>query len=81
MKSTKKKRKISLKHKIALFTVYFVLFIALTAMIDYYAYDLINPWIFILLSFFGAVWATLAHVKSKEKSKVDELAHDLEEII
>ena len=81
MKSAKKKRKISLKHKIALFTVYFVLFIALTAMIDYYAYDLINPWIFILLSFFGAVWATLAHVKSKEKSKVDELAHDLEEII
>ena len=81
MKSTKKKRKISLKHKIALFTVYFVLFIALTAMIDYYAYDLINPWIFIVLSFVSAIWATLAHVKSKEKSKVDELAHDIEEIL
>ena len=81
MKSTKKKRKISLKHKIALFSVYFVLFIALTAMIDYYAYDLINPWIFIVLSFVAAIWATLAHVKSKEKSKVDELAHDIEEIL
>ncbi|WP_041672713.1 hypothetical protein [Sulfurovum sp. NBC37-1] len=81
MRSTKKKTKISLKHKIALFTVYFVLFIALTAMVDYYAYDLINPWIFIVLSFAGAVWATMAHVKSKEKSKADELAHDLEEII
>ena len=81
MKSTKKRRKTSLKHKIALFTVYFVLFIALTAMIDYYAYDLINPWIFILLSFAGAVWATLVHVKSKEKSKADELARDLEEIL
>ncbi|AKF24976.1 hypothetical protein YH65_05905 [Sulfurovum lithotrophicum] len=81
MRSTKKKTKISLRYKIALFTVYFVLFIALTAMIDYYAYDLINPWIFIVLSFVGAIWATLVHVKSKEKSKADELAHDLEEII
>ena len=81
MKSTKKKRKISLKHKIALFTVYFVLFITLTAMIDYYAYDLINPLIFIILSFIAALWAAAIHVKSKEKSKVDELAHDLEEIV
>ncbi|WP_294951235.1 hypothetical protein [Sulfurovum sp.] len=70
-----------LKHKIALFTVYFVLFIALTAMIDYYAYDIINPWIFIVLSFLGAVGATLAHAKSREKTKADELAHDLEEIL
>ena len=81
MKSTKKRTKISLKRKTALFTVYFILFIALTAMIDYYAYDLINPWIFIVLSFVGALWATMAHLKSKEKSKVDELAHDLEEIV
>ncbi|SFV68775.1 hypothetical protein MNB_SV-10-1081 [hydrothermal vent metagenome] len=70
-----------LKHKLALFTVYFVLFIALTAMIDYYAYDIINPWIFIVLSFLGAVGATLAHAKSHEKTKADELAHDLEEIL
>jgi len=70
-----------LKHKIALFTVYFVLFIALTAMIDYYAYDMINPWIFIVLSFAGAAWATMVHLKSREKGKVDELAKDIEEIV
>lgn len=80
-KKHKKRRKVSLKHKIALFSVYFVLFIALTAMIDYYAYDTISPWIFVSLSFVGAVWATMVHVKSKEKSRVDELAHDIEEIV
>ncbi|WP_295421232.1 hypothetical protein [Sulfurovum sp.] len=81
MKSKKKKTKIRLKHKIALFTVYFVLFIALTAMIDYYAYDMINPWIFTVLSFVGAVWATIVHAKSHERTKADELARDLEEIV
>jgi Flp pilus assembly protein TadB len=70
-----------LKHKIALFLVYFVLFGTLSAMIDYYAYDLINPWIFVILSFIGAVWATVVHAKSRVKTKADELAHDIEEII
>ena len=70
-----------LKRKISLFVVYFVLFIALTAMVDYYAYDMINPWIFIILSFVGAVWAVSAHAKSHQKSKADELAHEIEEIL
>jgi len=70
-----------LKHKIALFTVYFILFVALTAMIDYYAYDMISPWIFIIISTLGALWATVAHAKSHQKTKADELAHDIEEIL
>jgi hypothetical protein len=70
-----------LKHKIALFVVYFVLFMALTAMIDYYAYDTISPWIFIAISTIGALWATMAHAKSHQKTKADELAHDIEEIL
>ena len=70
-----------LKHKIVLLTVYFTLFMALTAMIDYYAYDTINPWIFIVLSMLGAFWATWVHAKSHQKSKVDTLAHDIEEIL
>jgi len=77
----KKKKTMKLKHKIALFLVYFVLFGTLSAMIDYYAYDLINPWIFVILSFIGAVWATVVHAKSRAKTKADELAHDIEEII
>ncbi|WP_457748849.1 hypothetical protein [Sulfurimonas sp.] len=70
-----------LKHKIALFTVYFVLFSALSGMVDYYAYDAINPWIFIGLSFLAALWAVIVHAKSHEKSKVDELAQDIEKIV
>ena len=70
-----------LKSKISLFIVYFVLFIALTAMIDYYAYDTISPWVFIIISAIGALWATLAHAKSHQKTKADELAHDIEEIL
>ena len=81
MKSKKKKKTLNLKHKIALFLVYLLLFGTLSAMVDYYAYDLINPWIFVILSAIGAVWATLAHTKSREKTKADELAHDIEEII
>ena len=69
-----------LKHKIALFIVYLILFGALSAMVDYYAYDIINPWIFVVLSFIGAVWATVVHANSRQKSKVDELAEDIEEI-
>ena len=70
-----------LKHKIALFAVYFVLFMALTAMVDYYALDAISPWVFIMISAVGAVWATLAHAKSHQKTKADELARDIEEIL
>ncbi len=70
-----------LKHKMALFAVYFILFIALTAMVDYYAYDLISPWIFIGFSFISAIAATCIHAKTHQKSKVDELAKDIEEIL
>ena len=70
-----------LKHTFALFVVYFILFLAITAMIDYYAYDEIPPWIFMTISFIGALTSALIHAKSKQKSKADELAKDLEEII
>jgi len=72
---------VKLKHKFALFVVYFILFLAITAMIDYYAYDGIPPWIFITISFVGAVISAQIHAKSKQKTKADELARDLEEII
>ena len=58
-----------------------MLFIALTAMIDYYAYDTISPWIFIVISTIGALWATLAHARSYKKTRADELAHNIEAIL
>ncbi len=69
------------KHKIALFIVYFILFLTITAMIDYYAYDIINPWIFVVLSLIASLWAVKAHSKSHQKSKIDEWSKEVEEIL
>ena len=76
-----KTKKLHLKHKIALFIVYFILFGVLAAMVDYYAYDVLNPWIFLILSFIGAVITTSIHIKRHQKTKADELAKDVEEVI
>ena len=75
------KSSMSFKRKISFFLVYMLLFSVLSAMVDYYAYDIINPWIFIVLSLIGALWATSVHVKSHTRSKVDELAKDVEKIL
>jgi len=81
--STKKKKTYTMKnsHKIALFFVYLILFLAIFGMIDYYAYDILNPWIFILASFGAAVWATAVHARKHTKTKADELARDIEKIL
>ena len=70
-----------LKHKVVAFTLYFILFLALGAMVDYYAYDILNPWVFIVLSFVAALWVTNMHAKSRQKSRVDELAEEIEEVL
>jgi len=70
-----------LKHKVSLFLVYFILFTTIAAVIDYYAYDMLNPWMFISASFILAVIVTIAHVKYHIRSKADELAKELEEIL
>jgi len=77
----KKKKSLHLNHIIALFLVYLVLFAVILAIIDYYAYDIINPWIFITISVISAILATAIHIKSKKRSKADELASDIDEII
>ena len=82
MKTKYLNKKVSLKHQIGYFVIYMTLFATLGAFIDYYAYDIISPWIFIVLSFLGAIWATYAHVRyHKKNSKVDDLEKTLEEII
>jgi len=69
------------KHKIALFLVYFTLFLAILSIIDYYGYYIIPASIVFGMSFFFALLASYFHVKSKEKTKADELAKEIEEII
>jgi len=70
-----------LKHKIALFIAYLILFLAITAMIDYYAYDIISPILFITISLVAAIISTYIHIKKKEKSQIDEIAKEIEEIL
>ncbi len=70
-----------LKHKISLFFVYLLLFLALTSMIDYYAYDILNPWIFISFSVVAAVIVTYLHIKNRARSRADEIAKEIEEIL
>ena len=80
---TKKKKTYTMKtsHKVALFFVYLILFLAIFGMIDYYAYDILNPWIFIVASFGAALWATAVHVRKHTKTKADEIAREIEEIL
>jgi len=77
----KKIKPLSITHKVALFFVYLVLFLAIFGMIDYYAYDIINPAIFIALSILAALASTVYHVRHHKKTKADELAKEIEEIL
>lgn len=81
MKKKKKTNTISLKKKIAYFIAYLCLFLAIFGMIDYYAYDILNPWFFISVSFISAFFATVLHLKSHSKSQIDVFEKEIEEII
>ena len=77
----RKPKKISLKKKISYFIAYLSLFLAIFGMIDYYAYDILNPWFFISVSFISAFFATVLHFKSNSKSQIDVIEKEIEEII
>ncbi len=76
-----KRRNLKTKHKIALFLVYFILFIAIFSMIDYYGNYIIPASAVFAISFFAALISAVIHAKSKTKTKADELAKEVEEII
>ncbi len=81
MKKKQKTKNISLKKKIAYFIAYLSLFLAIFGMIDYYAYDILNPWFFISVSFISAFFATYLHLKSHSKSQIDVIEKEIEEIL
>ncbi len=81
MKKKDKKRKISLKKTIAYFIAYLSLFLAIFGMIDYYAYDILNPWFFIFVSFISAFFATYIHLKSHTKSQIDVIEKKIEKVL
>jgi len=69
------------KHTIALFIVYFILFMAITALIDYYAYNVISPIYLVAFSIVASAISTYFHRKSKIKTQADEVAKEIEEIL
>ncbi len=81
MKKKHKNKKISLKKKIAYFIAYLSLFLAIFGMIDYYAYDILNPWFFILASFISAFFATMLHFKRHYKNQIDVIEKEIEEVL
>ena len=70
-----------LKHKIALFIVYFLVYLVSIAIIDYYALYIIPAWIVVSSSLALAAISTIIHIKSKTKTQADELAKEIEEIL
>jgi len=80
-KKTKKQYTMKTGYKITLFFVYLILFLAIFAMIDYYVYDILNPWIFVIASFVSALWATIIHIKKHKKTKADEITKEIEKIL
>ncbi len=70
-----------LKRKIILFIVYFTIFFTSASLIDYYAYLTINPKYIILASLILSLISLYIHNRYYKKSKADELAKKLEEIL
>ncbi len=77
MSHKKHKKKFPYKRYIKLFLTYFVLFIALSGMIDYYAYMIFNFLYFILISGIVASVVAYAHIKNGKKGHVDEVSNEI----
>lgn len=67
------------RHKIAVFIVYLIIFASITAWVDYYAYEIYNPLLFVLISLVSAFIATYLHTirSGRREDKVDKLADKL----
>ena len=70
-----------LKHKIALFIVYLLIFFTSAALINFYAYLTLDGRLLFAASVLLALIATYMHHRYRVKTKADELAQELEEIL
>ncbi len=76
-KHKKRSKKFPYKRFGRLFLTYFVLFIALLGMVDYYAYMEFNFLYFIIISALIALPITYIHVKRSKRDHVDEVANEI----
>ncbi len=59
---------------IKIFLIYFLIPVSIFLWIDYYSYEMFNPLIFILASFFVAIIETVVHLFVGKSFEFDELA-------
>ncbi len=69
------------KHKIALFIIYLMIFFTSAALINFYAYLTLDGRILFAGSVLLALIATYLHNRYHIKTKADELAEKIEEIL
>ncbi len=77
MMSKKHKSKFSWKRFLKLFLTYFVLFVALCGMIDYYAYMEFNFLFFIIISALVALPIAYLHIKKGKRGHIDEVSNEI----
>jgi len=76
-----KKVKINTKHFLALSIVYYLLFVCIFLIIDYYANGIMGAKVDLGLTLIIGVISAYFHAKSRDKTQADEVAKEIEEII
>ncbi len=66
------------KHKVAVFSIYFIIFLSIVAWLDYYAYEVYNPVLCVLIALVSALIATFLHIRrGGREDEIDKLADKL----
>jgi len=78
---TTHKKKTRFKHLFALFVIYFIIFFTGAALVNYYAYLTLDGRLLFTGSVVLALIATYLHNRYHIKTKADELAKEIEEIL
>ena len=77
MSRKKMKNRVLSKKFAKLFLTYFMLFVVLFGIVDYYAYMVFNFLYFIAISALIAVPVTWVHIKNGKKGHVDDVSDEI----
>jgi len=80
-KANSRRKGMNIKHLTALYIIYFLIFFVSAALINYYAYLTLDGRVLLAGSLVLALVATYLHNQYHIKTKADELAKELEEIL
>ena len=74
---SKHKNKFNTKRYIKLTLIYFVLFVAIFGLIDYYALMIFNFLYFIIISFILSITFAYYHMKYKKHDHIDDIVDEI----